>query len=114
MAVREEIRQQLVALARNPRRRRHVFTSARPTRWLPHTAEQPESGLPFDHPTAWNLIADRIEGGQEIRKVTLRRPEGATAYVMKMRLVANRPLLYVKVELCFGEILGRSFHHSEI
>ena len=34
-------------------------------------------------------------------------------YVMKIDLNPGRPLLYVKLELGSGEVIGRSFHESE-
>jgi hypothetical protein len=38
---------------------------------------------------------------------------GATGYVMKIELEPAVPVLYVKLELRSGRILGRSFHYSK-
>ena len=46
--------------------------------------------------------------------VTLRKPEGAKGYVMKIEIEPDAPLLYVKLQLGSGKIIGRSFHYSEI
>ena len=113
MAIRDDIRRQIIVLARRPKARSAAFTPERPTRWEPEEAINPETGLSFSPNGAWDFIATCVEGGQEIEVIPLRRPPGATAYVMKIQLVANRPRLYVKVELRGGRILGRSFHESD-
>ena len=44
----------------------------------------------------------------------LQKPKGATGYVMQIRLDSSpSPLLYVKLELHRGWIIGRSFHYSD-
>ena len=72
----------------------------------------PDGGLPFTDTGAWDLIASKIESGHDIEVITLEKPPGATGYVMKIALEPTAPLLYVKLELRSGRILGRSFHYS--
>lgn len=113
MAIREDIRRQIIVLARRPKARRSDFTPERPTNWRPNTVVNPETGRHFTRSTAWEFIADCAENGCDVEVVPLRKPAGATGYVMKIPLDANRPRLYVKVELRSGRILGRSFHESD-
>ena len=100
-------------LARRPWARSSAFTPERPTKWQPNTVLDPETGHPFTLSGAWDFIATCAEQGQRIEVVSLRKPAGAKAYVMKVWLEANRRRLYVKVELLSGGILGRSFHESD-
>ena len=67
----------------------------------------------FDDQSAWELIASRLEDGQPVETVTLKQPPGRIGYVMKIDLNPGRPLLYVKLELGSGKVIGRSFHESE-
>lgn len=75
----------------------------------------PAGGLdaPFTDGGAWELIASKLEDGHDVETVVLRKPAGATGYVMKIKINPNAPTLYVKVELRSGRILGRSFHYTE-
>ena len=75
----------------------------------------PAAGLdvPFTNAGAWELIASRLENGHHVDAIDLRRPQGAKAYVMKIKVDPNTPMLYVKVEFRGGKIRGRSFHYSE-
>ena len=113
MAIREDIRRQIVVLARRPAARSSAFTVERPTNWRPNTVLNPETGRPFTRSGAWDFIAVCAGRGHEIEVLKLRKPAGATAYVMKIWLEANRRRLYVKLELRSGRILGRSFHESQ-
>ena len=113
MAIREEIRRQIIELARCPSARSSAFTPERPTKWHPNTVVNPETGHPFTLSGAWEFIATCAEQGHEIEVLSLRKPAGAPAYVMKVWLEGNRPRLYVKVEVRSGRILGRSFHESD-
>lgn len=109
------IRRQLALLARRPRsRNKGEFSTRRPTEWQPTRVINPAGGLdaPFTDGGAWELIASKLESGHDVEVVTLRKPAGATGYVMKIEIDPNAPMLYVKVELRAGKILGRSFHYS--
>lgn len=103
--------------------RRRDPASARPARPASPVSEQPvqrrathdpASGFdaPFTNAGAWELIAAKLESGHDVEAVALRKPAGATGYVMKIEIDPAAPLLYVKVELRAGRILGRSFHYS--
>ena len=67
----------------------------------------------FTDAGAWELIASRLEQGHDVEAVKLRKPAGGTGYVMKIMLKKTKPLLYVKLQLRHGAILGRSFHCSK-
>ena len=42
------------------------------------------------------------------------RRAGQKAYVMKIKLDDVNPLLYVKLQLGAGKVIGRSFHYSKL
>lgn len=110
-----ETRHQLVVLARRSRARTSAFSRSRPTDWRPTTVRNPEGLLDthFTDSTAWELVAARLEAGEEVEVIELRKPPGAKGYVIKIDMGADVPVLYVKLQLCAGRILGRSFHYSE-
>jgi hypothetical protein len=95
--------------------RKSGFTRERPVDWRPNDVPNPE-GLLFSHyhdDSAWELIASRLEEGHDVEAINLDRPPGKTGYVMKIDPNPGRPLLYVKLELGSGVVIGRSFHESE-
>ncbi|MYE83604.1 MAG: hypothetical protein F4X36_17535 [Gammaproteobacteria bacterium] len=67
----------------------------------------------FTDSTAWELIAERLEAGEEVDVVELTKPRGARGYVMRIDLGPDIPELYVKLQLGAGQVIGRSFHYSE-
>ena len=67
----------------------------------------------FTPSTAWELIATRLENGEEVEVIELNQPRGAKGYVMLIDLGSDVPDLYVKLQLGAGKIFGRSFHYSE-
>lgn len=69
--------------------------------------------MSFTGPSAWELIAVRLENGEPMETIELRNPPGAKAYVMKINLEPDRPKLYVKLRLLSGKVMGRSFHYSD-
>lgn len=82
--------------------------------WLPREIRKPTAS-PFEYFTsseAWEFIATKLEEGHLVEITTLRQPPVKRAYVMKIRLSENDPLLYVKLELGSGKIIGRSFHYT--
>lgn len=112
MGIDDSTRRELAVLARRPRARGTAFGSTRPTVWQPRQVRNPDGGLPFSDTGAWDLIASKIESDHDVEVITLEKPPGATGYVMKIVLEPTAPLLYVKLELRSGRILGRSFHYS--
>lgn len=109
-----ETRRQLALLARRSHARKTAFSPQQPTEWRPFEVRRPEGGFSpyFTDGAAWELIADKLEEGHEVEVVELRKPPGATGYVMKIQLEPNASLLYVKLQLRGGQIVGRSFHYS--
>lgn len=67
----------------------------------------------FTDAAAWELIAARIEQGHPIETVNLHTPQGTKGYVMLIDIEADRPQLYVKLQLGSGKVIGRSFHYSD-
>lgn len=111
----QETRGQLVILARRSRARTSAFSRSRPTDWRPTTVRNPDGLLDthYTDSTAWELIAARLEAGEEVEVIELHQPPGARGYVMKIDMGADVPMLYVKLQLGAGRIIGRSFHYSE-
>ena len=114
MSIDESTRRQLAVLARRSSARTTEFSRDRPTVWKPEHVRNPDDELVphFTDEAAWDLIASRLEAGHDVETVTLRKPEGSTGYVMKIDLDPEQPLLYVKLQLGAGKIIGRSFHYS--
>lgn len=115
MSIDESTRRQLIVLARRPSARVKEFSPDRPTDWQPKQVRNPEGMLDshYTDAAAWDLIASRLEAGHDVETVELRKPEGKRGYVMKIALEMEQPLLYVKLQLGSGKIIGRSFHYSE-
>ena len=108
-------RRQLVALAQRRDTRTSAFSRERPTAWRPTEIRNPDGVLDthFTDSTAWELIADRLEHGEDVEVIELNKPKGRRGYVMLIDLGPNVPPLYVKLQLGSGQIIGRSFHYSE-
>jgi hypothetical protein len=109
----ESIRRQLCLLARRKECRRTGVSSPYPGKWRPWTLIDPATDEPFTEAAAWELIAARLEGGEELTEVILENPPGRRAYSMEFLLPNDPQPLYVKLQLGPGTILGRSFHPSE-
>lgn len=92
-----------------------AFSRQLPTDWRPGQVRNPDGVLDthFTDATAWELIAARIEDGHLIETVDLHKPQGAKGYVMLIDIEADRPQLYVKLQLGSGKVIGRSFHYSD-
>ncbi len=114
MSIDDSIRHQLVALVRRGDRTAE-FTRERPTDWRPDEVPNPNGLLLpyFDDDSAWELIASRLEDGHDVETITLDQPPRRRGYVMKIDLNPGRPLLYIKLELGSGKVIGRSFHESQ-
>lgn len=105
-------RGQLLVLARRKTARKVQWTPEQPTEWRPREVTNPESGLPFTEPSAWELIASLLESGHPLEEVVLRQPPGKKAYVMLVDLGPTCPALYIKLQLGNGKVICRSFHYS--
>ena len=70
----------------------------------------------FSPQSAWDFIASRLEGGEEVTVIEMREPSGGgrKGYVMKIDLGPDhRRRLYIKIQLGSGRIIGRSFHYTK-
>lgn len=110
-----DTRNQLVVLARHSWSRTSDSTPFRPTKWKPGEVRNPDGVLDtqFTDSTAWEFIASRLEAGEEVEVINLRKPPGSKGYVMKIDLGVDLPELYVKLQLVSKKVIGRSFHYSE-
>ena len=111
----QSIRHELITLARRSQARVTEFHSDRPVDWRPRGVKNPDGMVNdyFTDASAWEFIAAKLEEGHFVEIITLRKPEGATGYVMKVKIEVDKPLLYIKLQLGSGKIIGRSFHYSE-
>ena len=82
-----------------------------PSDWKPGRVIDPATGLPFSDQSAWDFIADQLDCGCVVDVCVLERPPGRTGYVMKI-LMPGAQVLYVKLQLGAGAVIGRSFHYS--
>jgi len=97
-------------------KRENRWTRKRPTEWRPQevTNPDPESWAGyFSDASAWALIAEELTKGTDVERKRLKRPPGARAFVMKVKLEGDGRLLYIKLELGHSRVFGRSFHYSE-
>ena len=62
---------------------------------------------------AWELITSRLADGHPVEVVKLRKPAGATGYVMKSATEPRQPSIYVRLQPGSGAIIERSFHCPE-
>ena len=111
----EATRHQLAILARRRHARTSAFSRERPCDWCPNQVRNPDGILDtyFTDSTAWRLIAERLEAGEEVEVIELTQPRGARGYVMRIDLGSDLPELYIKLQLGPGRIFGRSFHYSQ-
>ena len=103
----EKYRQEFINLAS-----RGARVLAHPHRWYPESVENPETGFPFSPASAWELIVACLERGDQIEVIEMKKPPGTRGFVMYIQLQTDRSLLYVKLQLGAGKIIGRSFHYS--
>lgn len=110
----DEVRRVLAKLASRAGTR---ISGGRRARWNPWNVNNPQNRYlqgNFTNETAWRLIAEKLNDGHEVETIALNRPPGATGYVLKIRVEANVPPVYVKLELPKNrrKVRGRSFHYS--
>ena len=57
--------------------------------------------MPFTSPSAWEFVANCLDGGCPLQEVELDKPKGKVGYVMVVDLSAGSRL-YVKLQLGDG------------
>lgn len=113
MAVSDDIRRQLVHLAASRKTRTTVFTSAMPVRWNPTNVLHPKTGVAFTQDGAWEFVRQLLEDGCEIEEIILNHPPGRTGYVIICDGYQGEKI-YIKLQLGSGQVIGRSFHLSNV
>ena len=111
MSVSNDVRWQLIGLARSRRSRTSLFSPTRPTHWAPLEVRRPDTGEAFTPDGVWVFIVELLEGGCELDQIVLEQPPGKKAYV----ILANGwddEKIYIKLQLGSGQVIGRSFHLS--
>lgn len=102
----------LIRLCGSKRTRIATFTPEMPCRWQPTQFTDPRTRQAFTEDGAWSYIVVHLEAGVEIQELILDRPPGARALVLLLPGV-NAQNIYVKLQICAGKVVGRSFHESE-
>ncbi len=116
-AIDDETRRILAKLASSRRTRLSGASAGRGARWKPEEVRNPRDRYltgSFTEDTAWNLIVEKLREDYPVETIRLAKPPGATGHVMKIRIEAGTPRLYIKVEMgrTRRRIFGRSFHYS--
>jgi hypothetical protein len=104
------LRKELSRLGRYGATRINTWTKAIPCDWSPGNVQNPSTGMPFTETSAWELICDLLDGGQEFELKTLDCPTGQVALVTRAKLSVSGPVVYIKLHLYRGKAFGRSFH----
>lgn len=107
-----DIRRQLASLAASRKTRAVPNTKEMPCRWFPGTVLNLEGDQPFTEAGAWEFVIARLEGGEPLELVPLRKPPGRTGYAMKIADGRDK-IIYIKLQLGSGRVYGRSFHYSQ-
>ena len=101
----------LSRLARNPATRVVAQPREEPIDWRPTEVTDPNTGTPFTDASAWEFIADQLIAEEDVNTVELRKPPGKAGYTMN--IPTNCGMIYFKVRMGIGRIIGRSFHYSK-
>lgn len=103
------IKCKLAKLARQKDKRDVGFGPEDPPRWWPMSIIDPRSGKPFTPAGVWDFIAEQLDKNEtSIKQVLLKKPCGKLAYEFRVR--TEYEIIYIKVRLAKGKIIGRSFH----
>lgn len=108
----DAIRSTLIRLSESRRTRNVTFTKGMPTKWQPSQFTDPRSKQAFTQEGAWDFVVEALRSGEPIEQIVLDKPPGAIAYVLHLAGVNSRTL-YVKLQICGGCVMGRSFHESD-
>jgi hypothetical protein len=103
----QEWRERVARMARDRFSRKVGQPPAFPSRWQPGSIVRGELQLPMNDASAFELIAERLEAGDQIMACLLRRPAGEKAYVIKIQV--EHQLVYIKFQVK-KVFIGRSFH----
>jgi len=108
MDISKSVRRQIAVFASSSRTR----TIGWPAEWKPGEVRRPDGESAFTDPGAWEFIAALIETDHPVEEVELTNPAGKKGYVMLVDMGTEVPLLYIKVQMGSGRVIGRSFHYS--
>ena len=89
------------------------WSPSRPTDWRPNDVQHPIFGDYFSLNECWNFIENKLSEGHPIEIVSLEKPPGKRGYVMKVEATPRGRIIYIKLEIGTGGLVGRSFHYSE-
>lgn len=107
----EDIRRELLRLAKHRGCRSTNFSPSIPCDWAPQSVMDPRFGMYFTSEGAWSYIIDLLESGHEFTEVPMWKPPDTVAYETTVDCGQNLPALYIKVQIYRGKIFGRSFHN---
>ena len=103
--------EQLAGLAGDPATRVVGHPPTDPAKWYPTTIIDPRSGKPFTDAGAWDFVAEMLVGDNRVNIQSFDTPPNETAYTMNIPTTAG--IIYIKVRMGKGRIIGRSFHYSD-
>jgi len=105
-----EIKSELAKLARQKNKRDVSIGPEEPAKWWPTSVKDPRGGKPFTYAGSWDFIAEQLDKKEtSIEQKKLKKPCGKLAYVLK--ILTEYGIIYIKVSLANGKIIGRSFHY---
>jgi hypothetical protein len=108
----DQVREELLRLARHRGCRSTVWSRSIPCDWSPQTVWDPRLEMYFTSEGAWSLIIELLESGRQFTAKPMSEPPDTIAYEIVLRLAPSVPELYIKVQVYKGKVLGRSFHNS--
>jgi hypothetical protein len=108
----EQVRGDLLRLAKSRTCRSTAFTPKVPCDWSPQSVWDTRFGMLFTSEGAWNYIIELLESGHQFTSKAMKTPPNTIAYETVIDRGSNLPPLYIKLQILGGRILGRSFHNS--
>jgi hypothetical protein len=81
-----------------------------PHKWWFGGVLDPRTGQCFTYGGAWQFILEKLREGHEIREKRLEKPPDGEGYVLLVN--TEKGEIYIKLQLGYGSVIGRSFHYS--
>lgn len=81
-----------------------------PHKWWFGTVIDPRTGQCFTYRGAWDFIAEKLREGCKLQEKPLRKPPTDMGYVLLVN--TEQRDIYIKLQLGYDRVIGRSFHYS--
>lgn len=113
--IEDDIRQLLYQRCCSKRTRKVGMPPDMPSDWRPTSLRHPaRSEEYFTEDSAWELVANALLSGVDVKKIVLDQPFGKTGFVLKIPGHPPVGIIYVKLQLGAQVVFGRSFHESYV